>query len=281
MNRNSTAFFVALMLLSTALIPLGDAAAKGMTGMGVSPAFAAWSRFGLGAILLAPVLGLTRRDLAQLLDYRLYLRAIGVVGGISFIILAQKTEPLADAFGAFFIGPIVAFGLARLWLGERASAGRVLLLLIGFAGVMLVVKPGFGMRIGLVYALLSGCFNGYFLVANRWLAGAFRPQLMLFSQLLFGAIILAPIGAPAMPELSVPIVWLMVASALASGAANWLLVYVSGHLTAQIIAPLVYTQLIGAVVYGLVFFGDWPDVWALIGLIVILASGLGALALRR
>lgn len=278
----------ALMVFAAmSLVVTGDTAGKLMAqGAGafdpVAPAFIAWSRFAMAALILLPLSGMERGAWRMLTDRRVILRALLIVGGISCILIALRTEPIANVFGAFFIGPVVAYVLAALLLGEPVSPARSALLALGFAGVMLVVKPGFGMTPGLGFALLAGTFYGGYLVATRWLAGAFRPRFLLISQLMIGAVVLAPTGIAALPAaVDLWLVGLVVLSALASAAGNYLLVTVNRVVPAGRIAPLVYTQLIAAMLAGVVVFGDWPDGLSLIGLAVILISGLASLRVVR
>lgn len=268
-----------LMLLAMALIPSGDAAGKLLGEAGVAPAFTAWSRFALGAALLAPfVLHLTPARL--FLDWRVWLRGLLIAGGIVSILTALRTEPIANVFGAFFVGPMVAYLLSVWLLREAFSAARVVLLVLGFLGVTLVVKPGFGMTPGLGFAVLAGVFYGAYLTASRWLADVARPRAMLISQLLVGALVLAPAGLPATPEITPRVGALTAASALGSMLGNLCLILALRMAPATRLAPFVYTQLIAATVLGWAVFGVWPDPLTLAGLGVVLVSGMATLALR-
>ena len=277
---------LALLVFSAmCLIVTGDTAGKLMTQGGVAPGFIAWSRFAIAALALLPFSGLRRSDLASLLDWRVLLRAGLIAAAISSILTALRTEPIANVFGAFFIGPVVAYVLSVLLLGEKVTRTRSLLLGLGFAGVMLVVRPGFGttagMGSGMAFALLAGCCYGGYLAATRWLAGQFRPRFLLISQLIVGAVVLMPAGIGALPARVDPrLVGLIALSALASAAGNYLLVSVSRTTPATRIVPLAYTQLIAATVAGVLVFDTWPDPLSLIGLVVILVSGMMSLRIR-
>jgi drug/metabolite transporter (DMT)-like permease len=268
-----------LMLLAMALIPAGDAAGKLMGEASVAPVFTAWSRFALGALLLVPfVLHLT--PLRLFLDWRVWLRGLLIAGGIVSILTALRTEPLANVFGAFFVGPMVAYLLSVWLLREAFSTTRVVLLAIGFCGVILVVKPGFGMTPGLGFAVLAGLFYGGYLTASRWLAELARPRAMLISQLVVGALVLAPLGLSAIPEFTPRIGALTLASALGSMLGNLCLILALRMAPATRLAPFVYTQLIAATGLGWAVFGVWPDALTLVGLLILLVSGLATLTLR-
>ncbi len=271
-----SARLIGAVVLAMTLIVSGDAAATVLTGQGFSQGFVAWTRFALAAVLLAPICGLGRADLQHLRDPRLYLRAVLIVGGILCILTALRTEPMANVFGAFFVGPVVSYFLSALLLKERITPLRTLLLLVSFAGVMLVVRPGFGMTAGMGLAVLAGCFHGAYLVATRWLAGDFRPRFLLFSQLAIGAVLLFPFVTLDRPEITLPAFGLIAISALGSAGGNFLLVIVNRTTPAGVVAPLIYSQLLAAMLIGWAVFGQWPDGASLIGLAVIMLAGVSS-----
>lgn len=267
---------VGAVVLAMFLIVGGDAAATVLTGAGFAQVFIAWTRFALAAVLLAPLLGLGRAELRHFLNWRLYLRTVFIVGGIVSILTALKTEPMANVFGGFFVGPVVSYFLSALLLGERITPTRTVLLLVSFAGVLLVVKPGFGMTVGMGFAILAGSFYGCYLVATRWLAGNFRPRFLLLSQLAIGAVVLAPFALGPVPDISLPVFGLIAVSALGSAGGNLLLVLVNRTTPAGVIAPLIYSQLLAAMVIGWAVFGQWPDGISLLGLVIIMAAGVSS-----
>lgn len=270
------------MVVAMSLIVGGDTAAKLLASEGISPIFIAWTRFAMAAVLLLPLSGLSRGDAPALRDPRILLRALLIVAGISCILTALRTEPIADTFGAFFIGPIVAYALSVVLLKERVTPARTLLLVLGFAGVLLVVKPGFGASAGMLFAVLAGVFYGSYVVATRTVAGVYRPRFLLISQLVLGALVLAPFGLAARPDaLTFWALGLITVSALGSAAGNFMLVSLSKTTPSSVIAPLIYTQLLAATIFGYLVFADWPDWISFAGLALILASGLASLALSR
>lgn len=272
----------AIMLASMTLIVGGDVAAKVLSQNGVSPIFTAWTRFALAALVLLPFSGLTRSDAPALRDPRVWLRALLIMAGICLILTALRTEPVANTFGAFFVGPIVAFALSALLLKERITLLRSVLLGLSFVGVLLVVKPGFGATVGMGFALLAGVFHGCYVVATRWIAPLYRPRLLLISQLVLGGVILMPFGLAALPDaLTWGALGLVVISAMGSAFGNLLLVTLSKTTPSNVIAPLIYTQLIPATMLGFVVFSDWPDWISFVGLAVIFATGIASLALSR
>lgn len=273
---------IGIVFAAVTFVVLGDTAGKLLTTGGVDPFVVAWSRFALAAALLLPFSGLTIAELSYFKDWRVLLRAVFIASGICLILTALKTEPIANVFGAFFIGPIVSYVLAILFLGEKPSRARAMLLALGFLGVMLVVKPGFGASPGIVFALFAGVCYGAYLATTKMIASKFRPRFLLISQLLVGTLILTPLGLSVeLPQLDASISLLILGSALGSAVGNYLLVIANRMAEASLIAPLVYSQLISATLLGVLVFGDWPDSYSLTGLAIIVASGLGSLLVTR
>ena len=270
---------VLIMFLAMSLIPAGDAAGKLLTSeLGAAPVYVAWSRFGLGTLLVLPFL--PRGTLALLRDPRLWARAAMLTGGIVSIQTALQTVPLATVFAAFFVGPLFSTLLAVLFLRETVGPLRAALLLLGFAGVLLVVRPGPAIEPGMLWAVAAGLFYGAFLTMSRWLSDRGAPLSLIFTQLSISALLTLPFGLAALPQASWPVAGLTLASAVASMLGNLLLLYAYRIAQASRIAPLVYFQLIAATVLGWAVFGDLPDGWTWAGLALILGAGLASARLR-
>lgn len=271
---------ILIMFLAMSLIPAGDMAGKLLTGQhGVSPVFVAWSRFALGLLVILPFV--RAPALALLRNWRVWLRALLLAGGILSIQSALKTEPLANVFAAFFVGPILSYALSALWLREPVTWTRSALMLVGFLGVLLVVRPGLGGSPGLLLALLAGCFYGAFLTASRWLSHLGTPLALSFTQLAIAGLVLTPFGIANLPALDMQTAGLTLASAMGSMLGNLLLLVAYAYAPATRLAPLVYFQLIAAAGLGWAVFGDLPDLWTWAGLSLVLGAGLVSALLRR
>ncbi|WP_193748884.1 DMT family transporter [Leisingera sp. ANG-Vp] len=268
------------MFAAMSMIPAGDLCGKLLTGSGLAaPAFVAWSRFAIGTALILPFV--PRRAYSLLGDWRLWLRAGLLTGGIFSIQFALVTEPLANVFAAFFIGPIVSYVLSVLLLREQATLLRSLLMALGFLGVLIVVRPGLGGSINLLWAVLAGCFYGAFLTSSRWLAHVGSPLELSLTQLLLSAVLMLPLGLSNLPELTPSTAALTVGSAAFSMMGNLLLLFAYSKVQAVKLAPMVYFQLVAAVGLGWAVFSDLPDLWTWAGLAVVLSAGLASAALRR
>ncbi len=271
---------VLLMFVAMSLIPTGDMAGKLLTGSyDASPLFVAWSRFALGTLMILPFT--PRAAFPLLRNWRVWFRALLLAGGIFFVQTALQTEPLADVFAAFFIGPILSYALSAILLREPATLLRSALMLTGFAGVLLVVRPGFGASPGLGFAVLAGCFYGSFLTASRWLSHLGSARALSFTQLFIAGLILTPAGILQIPALTPAIASLTLLSALGSMLGNLLLLVAYTRAPSTKLAPMVYFQLIAATGLGWAVFNDLPDAYTWAGLALVLGSGLASALLRR
>lgn len=278
---------VALMVIAMSLIPVGDAAGKILTGgHGVEPGVVACARFAVGAAMIAILVG-GRVEVRLYRDPRIWLRAALIAAAIACILTALRTEPLADVFGAFFVGPLVSYALAVLLLRERVAPLQTVALGVGFAGVVLVVRPDAILAgeagPGILFAAAAGVLYGAFLTASRWVGGAYPPRQLMLSQTGLGTLLLVPIALPGLgtlPPLDGAVAALFLLSGIASASGNLLLVVAYRRTGASVLAPFVYTQLASAMLIGWIVFRDWPGPSALAGMGLLVAAGVGTLAAR-
>lgn len=263
-----------LLSLGMCLIPAGDAVGKLAQGYGVAPGFIAWSRFAVAAVLILPLV--PRGEFRHARDWRLWLRAACMMGGITSILTALSAVPLADAFSGLFVGPLVSVILCAVLLREQVTPLRWALVIVGFAGVLMVVRPSGAMDPYLLFAVLAGLFYGSFLAASRWLAGAYGMMTLLGSQLGMGAVLATPFAIGFWPEFSWPVAALLVMSGLFSMGGNLTLVYAYKQATAAQVAPFVYVQLLAATAIGYYVFSDIPTPLTWVGMLVIAAAGIAS-----
>ena len=261
-----------IMLVAMSCIPIGDSASKILTSqLDVAPIFVVWTRFLIGGLILLPFTW--RAGLAVWRDWQVWFRALLIAVGISCITRALQLAPLADVFGAFFIGPIVSFVLSVWVLKERVGAIHAVLVVLGFVGVLLIVRPGFEASVGLGWAVLAGCIYGSFLTVSRWLAGKIALGGLMFTQM-FGPVLMAtPFVIGQIPEMT-PQIWkLTLISAVGSMVGNCLMLLAYKMHEASKLAPFVYFQLISAVVLGWFIFGELPGIFAITGMALIIVAG--------
>lgn len=269
-----------IMFIAMSMIPAGDTAGKLLSSAHeASPLYVAWSRFVIGSLIALP---LVRAGTLRLMrDWRIWLRAMLLTGGITNIQFALQTAPVADVFAAFFVGPIFSYVLSVVLLKERVTPLRSVLMALGFLGVLLVVRPGFQASSGLGFALVAGLFYGAFLTASRWLSAVGRPGSLLFTQLFLSAVLMTPFCITLIPPLSGTMMTLTLASAVFSMGGNFLLLFAYARADATTLAPFVYFQLISAVILGWLVFHDLPDAVTIAGLFLIIGAGLASALLNR
>lgn len=276
-----------MMIAAMLLLPVGDSFAKlALAASDYSGGAVAWARFALGVVLVVPVVALSGqlRGLGRRFLIASALRGALLASTIALIITGAGMAPIADIYGAFFIGPVAATLLARFVLREPVARGEWIAVGLGFVGVLLVVKPGGSMSEGLIWAFAAGCCFGGFVTATRWSAGSGPPLAQLAGQLVVGAALLSPIGLAEFATTEtlsrgIAAPWPLLGSGVASAASNLLSIMALGMARASALAPLVYCQLISAASLSWLVFGDAPDALAALGLTVIAAAGLGRLVL--
>lgn len=271
-----------IMGIGIAGIPLGDTAGKFMfMHTNVDAVFIAWSRYSLGAVIVLLLYRGRGFEWIAFRDWRLWLRSLFVTGAILCILYALSTEPIANAFAAFFVGPIFAYFGSAIFLKEKITWFRTVTLLCAFAGVLIAVRPGVSMAPGLLFALMGGCFYAAFLVATRWLSDIAKPRTLLMLNLVIGGLVLTPWGITSIPVMDVTMFWLVMWSAAASAFGNLAIVLSSSLVDGSRIAPLIYMQVVYATIYGVLFFGEFPDQWTLTGLAILVTSGFASFFAQR
>jgi len=268
------------MAMGMLFIPVGDGIAKYIQGVTpYSPEFISWSRFSIGALTVLPWVLFKKRftrpaQLHQQFWLRQSVRGVLIAATVTSIIKAVGLSPIADVFGAFFIGPGISVILAQLLLHVRASRFDWMAVAMGFMGVLMVVQPTGEIGPGIPWALLSGCCYGAFLVATRWSAGSGPPLAQLAAQFTVAALCLTPFALPELLLHGVQATRWIVASALLSASANLLSIIALTRAGNAALAPVVYLQVLSATVVGIVAFGDTPNHWTAAGLITIVGTGI-------
>jgi len=271
------------------LIPIGDSIAKYLSSVtSYPPVFLAWSRFLLGACIMFPLAIRTHGEasLTTTFYFRHSIRGLLIALTVVTIIKAVSISPVAEVFGAFFIGPVLSVILSVFLLNERASIADWLSVGFGFVGVLFVVQPEFigfsksdgslspAEQQGLYWALLAGVFYGSFLVSTRWAAGVGAPLAQVTMQFLVATLILTPFGLSVLIEQGVQLPWWLLLMGATSVLANYLSILGLARAKAATLAPVVYMQVVAATIIGVGFFGNQLGLFAAIGIGIIVLSGL-------
>jgi len=259
-----------------------DTAAKYLvTREGLPVAQVVWSRFvGQFAVMLVliPSLGLmsvkalfttSRFDLQMV-------RSILMVGTTAFNFLALEHLRLDQTVTIVFLAPLVVALLAGPLLGEWVGRRRLAAILVGFVGVVIAVRPGFGaVHPAVLHAFAAMLVYALFMLLTRYMAHVDPPLVTLFYSMFVGTAAGAPLALAAWiapPDLLSCA--LLVLLGILGGAGHWLFLHAYRLAPASSIAPFLYMQLVSMVAFGFAVFGDLPDVWTLAGASLIVASGV-------
>lgn len=278
----------ALMTAGMMFIPLGDSFAKlALQETSYSSFTIAWTRFAIGLAMVLPVAYLAGklRNLTPRFWAAQVLRGSLIAATIACIITSVGLIPLADAFGALFIGPVIATLLAGFVIKEPVSRAEWAAVAAGFIGVLFVLKPESiltgTIAPGQLLALTGGCFYGCYLAATRWTSRVGPPLAQLAGQLVVGMVLLAPLAVSDLADHGLQSPHLLLGSGASSAIGNLLAIIAFGIVRAATLAPLVYSQLIAATLLGWLIFGNLPDTGTATGLAIIVAAGLSPLLFAR
>jgi len=231
-------------------------------------------------VLLAPRWGrrlvATRRPLLQVVR-----GCCLAMSSLSFF-AALAHLPQAEATAIISIGPILVTAVAVGILGERAPRGTWLAFALSFAGVMLIVRPGSELfSPAALLPLVAAVFGAGYTLSTRALAGQDDAVATLFIGGLVATVLLTGIA----PLYWAPIrSWFHVGLFVAAGAigafGHLLLVRGYERANATTLAPFTYVHAVAALGCGWLVFGAFPDATALLGMGLIVATGV-AMALAR
>lgn len=275
---------VILFLTAVFLFAALDATAKYLTAFFAVPLLV-WARYFVHLVfmLVAIAPGMGREIVITQRPWLMTFRALMLVGVTLLIQLAFRTLPLAETTAIFFVTPLLVAVLAGPLLGEKLQATSWLATITGFCGVLLIARPGGVMvGIGVVYALGGALCYAIYQILTRKLSASEPPMRQLFYTALVGtaamSFVLPVYWGGEMPSLTQAL--LIASLGFYGGTGHFLLIRAFREAPASTLSPLLYVQLIWAVLLGWIVFGQLPDLPATIGMLVIGASGL-SLVLRR
>ncbi len=263
-----------LMALAMFIIPIRDGIAKHMTD--ALPVFTiAWGTYVSAAIVAVPIaLKLHGREALAPSGIRSQTaRTLLLVGSMTVFFFSIRTVPLANAISAYFVAPFVAAALAPMVLGERVTKTVVVAVSCGFVGVLLVLRPDGDFDANILLAVVAGVLFAFYMLATRLAARQTPPMAALAYQSLLGAVVLTPFAFGAGFEGISAFLGAFAVVGVLQSTSHGLSIAAFRFAPASTLAPLVYLEIVAAVIVGLVAFGDWPQMQTWIGIAVILAAG--------
>ena len=208
--------------------------------------------------------------------------------------LAIAALPLAEAAGIFFVAPLFITMLSVPFLGERVGPWRWAAVFMGLAGVVVMLRPDDGLlEIAALLPVGAALTYAFMQILTRRLGVTERASTLAFyvqlcfivASATFGLIAgdgrFAGSGHPSLEFLLRAWTWpsgidalLIVSCGFLIGTAAYLLSQAYRIAEANLLAPFEYTALPLAVLWGVLWWGDWPDATAFLGIALILGSGL-------
>lgn len=268
---------IGLMLMAMAILPIIDVIAK-MLGEGGMPVLEiVWSRMVFGAALALPfAVGAGGRQ-ALIPDRPLFhlFRSALLICATFLFFLSLTYLPIADALAIFFVQPLVVTALSPFVLGERVGPRRWAAVFVGFIGMLVIIRPGFGtLNAGSLFALGAGASLALYMLATRRIAGRAPAMVTTFHTNLMGAG-LTSIGVLFVWQTPTPQEWLLfVALGVIASVGHYLIVRAYDLGEASLLAPLAYTEMVMATLLGWWYFGDLPDRWTVAGVCILIGCAL-------
>ncbi|WP_317057294.1 DMT family transporter [Roseovarius rhodophyticola] len=267
---------IAFMVAAMIVLPFGDALSK-LLVQKFPPEQITWMRNLFHFGLLLPVIGAQRKSF----DFKELLQPFQVTRGLCFVamtvsyVAALIWMPLTDALAIVFLFPLIVTGLSWLALGEHVRSLHWGAVVLGFGGALLVIQPGIGTpNIGWLFALFAAFCTAIYVVLTRKMSHGSSSLLLLVGPAAIGSLILAPVMLVRWVQ---PTLWELFLMASVGGLAaltHFLIILAYARAAASIVAPFSYVQILGATALGALMFQNIPDAVTVLGLGIIVASGL-------
>ncbi|PZU92921.1 MAG: EamA family transporter [Chelatococcus sp.] len=275
---------IGLICAAVALFAVLDCSAKWLSGH-VNPLQVVFARYaGSMVFVLAlmnpvtmPGVFRTKRPGLQML------RSLLLLGATVMNFIALKYLQLAETVSIMFATPLVVALASGPLLGEWPGPRRLVAICIGFLGVLVITRPGFGAMHPAATLCVFGtlCYSFYSLT-TRMLAAHDPPETTMIYSGVAGTAAMIPI---------IPFVWtapdsaltwgLLVATGALGGFGHWLLILAHRLAPATVLAPFIYSQIVWMILLGWLVFDQLPDGWTFAGASVVIASGLYLLYRER
>lgn len=269
---------ITLVLLSQLVLLILDISAKWLSVEGMPTTEIVFVRYGMHLFLLLLLfLPVTGRNLFLSNNWKLeILRGACLLCTTGLNFLAMRYLPLTVTSAIQFTSPLIVCALSGPMLGDKVGWRRWLAILVGFAGILVIVRPG--TEAFQPAALLSlGCafFLALFSILTRKLAGVDSALTQQFYAGATPVVLLAPVAFTDWTWPAQPISWIAFAVMGAAGLGGHYLNSVAHrYATPATLAPFSYLTLLYLAIASWLIFNQPPDHWFILGAAIIIASGL-------
>lgn len=203
------------------------------------------------------------------------IRGMLFVAGAFLMVTSLSVLPLTTVLAINYASPIFVVLLSAPFLGERVSARRWIAVLIGFAGVLLIVRPGgVGFQWILLLPLLTALANGSRDIVTRRLSRTDTSISVLFSStviVMLAGLTTAPFGWVAVDTRGA---LLFLLTGLCNAGAHFLMIESLRLGEASLVSPFRYTSFLWAIVFGYLLWDEIPGLWVLLGVGLIICGSL-------
>lgn len=278
LTANRPLLGVLLVVLATALFACLDTANKALVTEYNVPLVAAIRYIGHTILMLAILGPMRGRELVATKRTGLVVvRGLCLVVSTFFAGLALQRMPVAETISIIYLSPVIVVLLARPLLGETIGAVGWIAAAAGFAGVLLIVRPGGGLDpLGVVFTLCNVVVTVSYYLLSRVLAASERTLALLFYSALIGAICFG-ITLPWMLYGEAPTllqIGLFASLGVSAGLGHYCFTAAHRFAPSSVLAPVNYLHLVWAGLLGWLVFGHIPEAWAIVGMIIVAAAGV-------
>ena len=201
-------------------------------------------------------------------------RGLLLVASTGFMVTALSLLPLTTVTAITFLSPIFVVLLSIPLLGERVGARRWAAVLMGFAGVLMIVQPGtVSFEWALLLPVVTALSTGLREVLTRQLSHTETSISILLCTtviVFLAGLATAPFGWKAVDAESV---YLFLFAGVCNAGAQFLMIEALRMGEASLVAPFRYSAFIWAILFGYLFFAELPGLWVLLGVGLIALGG--------
>lgn len=276
LNGRETPLAILTICAGVAFLVANDAVAKVLTDR-YAPIQIVFLRNLIAVPIIIAVI-LTAFGAASLRTRHLRLHALRgalMVIGASLFFTALIYLPLAEATALVFSAPIFITALSVPLLGEHVGWRRWSAVLLGFIGVLVIVRPGSAaFQLSALLPVGTALCYAIFMLSARWIERAERLWTMMLFAMLFPMLYAAPFAIVNWTPVQLGDIGLFIAIAVFGSLGLALIGQAFRMAPAAIVAPFDYTALIWATGLGWLIWGEVPMVWTILGAAIIAASGV-------
>ncbi len=263
-------------LLAWAILPFMDVIAKYLSS-DISFLQITWARYFFTVAFALPLMFFFfRKKLTWTTQPKLqFLRGLLLFFANVLFFYSISIISMAKALTLAFIAPLITTALSPFLLNEKVGLKRWSAVIVGFLGSLIVIQPGFmEFNLATIAGLGTGFFYGLYLIVTRKLHTSDNSLLTLLLTGVVGLIIGSFIAPFVWINLSLK-QWLLLAlMGIFACLGHFFLILSLKYADASKLAPFSYFEIVTNVILGFYFFGDFPDYWSWVGLLIIISSGI-------